>query len=157
MTQEDKKLLLKDLCTRSPYGLICSIYRIDDWNVGWKDEKLTGYFMIGTEYEFYFGESPISIDNIFKIKPYLCPMSSMTEEEKNEFDDLWEQEWEEAIDAADIDYSEHSEYSENAERLVIKASYKVIEWLCVHHIDYRGLIEKGLAIRVTPENNPYKE
>ena len=85
MTQEDKELLLKDLCVRSPYGLICSIYRIDDCNVGWRDEKLTGYFMIGTEYEFYFGESPISIDNIFKIKPYLRPLSSMTEVEKLDY------------------------------------------------------------------------
>ena len=41
--------------------------------------------MIGTEYEFYFGESPISIDNIFKIKPYLRPLSSMTEEERKYF------------------------------------------------------------------------
>lgn len=85
MEENLKQLLLKDLCARSLYGLICSIYRIDDCNVGWRDEKLTGYFMIGTEYEFYFGESPISIDNIFKIKPYLRPLSSMTEEERKYF------------------------------------------------------------------------
>jgi len=32
-----------------------------------------------------------------------------------------------------------------------------IDWLNAHHFDYRGLIEKGLAIAVTEENNPYKE
>ena len=88
MTQEDKDLLLKDLCERLPYRIICSIYRIDDWGVGWRDEKLTGYFYNGIAYEFYFGKSPISIDDISKIKPYLRSMSSMTEEERKEVENL---------------------------------------------------------------------
>lgn len=32
-----------------------------------------------------------------------------------------------------------------------------IDQLNAHHFDYRGLIEKGLAIAITEENNPYKE
>ena len=128
MTQEDKELLQKDLCARSPYGLICSIYRIDDCNVGWRDEKLTGYFMIGTEYEFYFGESPISIDNIFKIKPYLRPLSSMTEVEK--------------LDYTSID---NRAYCCPQDFAHIPATDR-IDWLNKHHFDYRGLIKKGLAM-----------
>lgn len=48
MNKQDKELLLQDLCVRLPYGLICSIYRIDDYGVGWRDEKLSGYFYDGT-------------------------------------------------------------------------------------------------------------
>lgn len=153
MTQEDRQLLLQDLSARLFYG----VKVLDNSHKNYGMSKLINIGVDGS----------ILIDNeindiqyypiIDEVKPYLRSLSDLTEEEKNEFDDLWEQEWGEALDSADIDYSEHSEYSENAERLVIKASYKVIEWLCVHHIDYRGLIEKGLAIRVTPENNPYKE
>ena len=40
---------------------------------------------------------------------------------------------------------------------IVKTSKEVIDWLNSHHFDYRGLIERGLAIEVTEENNPYKE
>lgn len=118
MTQEDKDLLLKDLSARLPYGVICAIYRIDDWNVGWRDEKLTGYFYDGFAYEFYFGESPISIDNdISKIKPYLRPMESLTDEEEEEYEE------------------------------VIRGSFeKQLEFYLRNHLDFRGLILKGLAL-----------
>lgn len=124
MRKEDKELLLRYLCMALPYGLICSIYRIDDWSVGWRDEKLTGYFDNGTAYEFDFGESPISIDNdISKIKPYLRPMSSMTEEEKEEYNTFFNYDG--------VEYPE--EY---------------IDWLLKKHFDFLGLIPKGLAIEV---------
>lgn len=63
---------------------------------------------------------------------YLRPMSSMTEEEKKEvFSCISSKGWE------------------------VSASQE-IDWLNAHHFDYRGLIEKGLAIAVTEEKNPYK-
>lgn len=134
MTQEEKQLLIQDLCTRSPYGLICSIYRIDDWNVGWRDEKLSGYFYNGTSYEFYFGKTPISIDNdISKIKPYLRPMSSMTEEEKEEYLNIDNRSYSCPMDYAHIPATER------------------IDWLNAHHFDYRGLIEKGLALEASKD------
>ena len=127
MRTENKELLLiKELCARMPYKIVCSIYREDDFKVGWRNEKLTGYFFDGAMYEFYFGESPVSVDNVLKIKPYLRPMSSMTQEEKSEFLSL-----------------PMKGYSMN--------SY---DWLNAHHFDYRGLIEKGLAIS-TEDFNPY--
>ena len=61
-------------------------------------------------------------------KPYLRPMSSMTGEEKKEVEDL----------------------------NMNPFSSSVTDWLNAHHFDYRGLIEKDLAIAVTEENNPYK-
>lgn len=134
MTQEEKQLLIQDICTRSPYGLICSIYRIDDWNVGWRDEKLSGYFYNGTSYEFYFGKTPISIDNdISKIKPYLRPMSSMTEEEKEEYLNIDNRSYSCPMDYAHIPATER------------------IDWLNAHHFDYRGLIKKGLALEASKD------
>ena len=67
MTQEDKQLLLKDLCGRLPYGVICEIY----------NEKCAI-----TEKLLFGGISHFADDTI-GVKPYLRPMSSMTEEERS--------------------------------------------------------------------------
>ena len=67
-------------------------------------------------------------NDITEIKPYLRPMSSMT----------------------------HSEYDEYLRIKTHGKPFEVIDWFNAHHIDYRKLIEKGLAIAVTDENNPYK-
>lgn len=140
MNQKDKDLLLQDLCARLPFGVICSIYRIDDWNVGWRDEKLNGYFYNGSAYEFYFGESPISIDNdISKIKPYLRSMSSMTEEEKKEISVLLNYEF-----YIDDDYALVAEDDRHRIRLDLIQIY--IDWLDANKFDYRGLIPMGLAL-----------
>ena len=84
MTQENKDLLLKDLCTRLNTNLVCSIYRVDDQGVGYRDEILSGYCKGDIWNEFYFGDNcGIGIDNVSKIKPYLFPLESMTEEQKS--------------------------------------------------------------------------
>ena len=67
-------------------------------------------------------------ESIEHCKPYLRSMSNMTEEEKEEFGRL----------------------------VSLFAFTEVNDWLNRNHFDYRGLIEKGLAIKVTPDNNPYK-
>lgn len=137
-TQKDKELLLQDLCSRSCHGVICSIYRVDDWGVGWRDEELTGYWRVGNTFEFYFGETPISIyDDIFKIKPYLRPMSSMTEDERNEIRDY-------------VIIDEYNRVISDNEGII-----KYINWLNRKMFDYRGLIPKGLAL-IAPEGM-YKE
>lgn len=135
MPQKYKELLLKDLSARSFYGVICSIYRIDDRNVGWRDEKLSGYFYDGTSYEFYFGKTPISIDNdISKIKPYLRPMSSMTDEEYKEYLNIDNRSYSCPIDYAHFPASER------------------IDWLNKKMFDYRTddegktMIDKGIAL-----------
>jgi len=127
MTLEDKELLLKDLSARLPYGIVI--------NTGDKDLKLDKQHQcIGVLYpedcsdEFnernnnasfyitisgcYYGE---------EIKPYLRPMSSMTEEEKKE---LWEL----------------------LKKLGMISDVKRLDWLVAHHFDIRNLIEKGLAL-----------
>ena len=125
MTQEDKELLLKDLCARLDTNLVCSIYKTDDEGAGYRDEILHGYCKGDIWYEFYFREDcSISIDNVSKIKPYLFPLSSITKKRLEEL----------------------SEYID------IKNAYVAVELLNSHHIDYRGLIEKGLAIDATGLN-----
>ena len=125
MTQEDKELLLKDLCARLDTNLVCSIYRTDDEGAGYRDEILHGYCKGDIWYEFYFREDcSISIDNVSKIKPYLFPLSSITKKTLEEL-------------SAYID---------------IKNAYVAVEFFNSHHIDYRGLIEKGLAIDATGLN-----
>ena len=129
MTQENKELLLKELCARLNTKLVCSIYRTDDQGIGYRNEILYGYCNIEGWDEFYFGEDcGISINDISKIKPYLFPLSSMTDEEKLMYEGLM-------IGTDNISYM-----------------LDVIDWLNSHHFDYRGLIEKGLAIDATGLN-----
>ena len=128
MTQ-DKELLLKDLCARLNTNLVCSIYRIDDQGIGYRNEILYGYCNIDRWNEFYFGEDcGISIDDVSKIKPYLFPLSSMTEEEKLMYEGLM-------IGTDNISYM-----------------LDVVDWLNAHHFDYRGLIDKSLALDATGLN-----
>ena len=121
MTQEDKELLLKDLCARLPYGVIVQYDDYFDKDYPRKPKILTFTFLEACSKEM----------DKWNPKPYLRPMSSMTEEE-----------------AQDMPLSE---------ALHSSCYVGVIDWLNEHHFDYRGLIEKGLAIEVTEENNPYKD
>lgn len=131
MTKENKELLLKDLCGRLPYEVILLsqngkvIYQTDG----------------NTAAELLVEEG---------WKPYLRPMSSMTEEEFAEY--------EKANDLDTLDSSETLRENMKAKhRVRISKWYHGTDWLNAHHFDYRGLIERGLAIAVTEENNPYKE
>lgn len=122
MTQEDKELLLKDLSSRLPYGVICDCLHDYHTKASAIDaEDLTVYYPYCDEWE-----------SIEHCKPYLRSMSDMTEKEMNE-------------------YKHFVALSGNP-----VGSANFIDWLNQHHFDYRGLIEKGLAIAVTPDNNPYK-
>jgi len=137
MTQEDKQLLLKDLCARLLYEVIVDYkeneYEIPHWKITTIYPDTFGGW-IG--YDRRVGAGSESGSRPFKIgevKPYLRPMSSMTEEEKEEYHSLCDSYYDIYFD-----------------------TYQSIDWFNAHHFDYRGLIEKGLAIEVTEENNPYK-
>ena len=121
-------MLIKDLCARLNTKLVCAIYRTDDQGIGYRNEILYGYCNIDRWNEFYFGEDcGISIDDVSKIKPYLFPMSSMTEEQKQE------------------EYKICKYYINGYES-------NLIDFYNKNHLDYRGLIEKGLAIDATVLN-----
>lgn len=134
MTQEDKELLLKDLCARLPYGVICHYDTIVPM-VG----KVKSYgrlynisfFDIKPCFQFHCNRDVFDFDNV---KPYLFPLSSMTEEQKDEYHDN--------CNAGLNRWGEEVYYD----------SDESIDWLNAHHIDYRGLIPKGLAIDATGLN-----
>ena len=123
MTQENsKQLLLKDLCARLPYKIKISIPEL--FTNKEQVETLNEIFK-GNDDLYRVNDSGILIENI---KPYLFPLSSMTEEEKLMYEGLM-------IGTDNISYM-----------------LDVIDWLNSHHFDYRGLIEKGLAIDATGLN-----
>jgi hypothetical protein len=135
ITQEDKELLLKDLCARLPYGVMCQV------GDGAADGKLVeidiSKEVVKFDVDYYL---KAHIDNI---KPYLRPMSSMTIEER--------QDWIKYC-KADYDCEFQPEPTFDFESCILS-----INWLNKNHFDYRDLIQKSLAIEVTEENNPYKE
>lgn len=130
---KSENILLIDLSARLRHGVICSVFRTDDAGVGWRNEKLTGYFETSYSYEFYFGEDAISIDNVDKIKPYLRLLSSITEEELEELNTLTYHNIC-VQDNALCGYICGIELED------------VFDWLNAHHFDYRGLIKMGLAL-----------
>ena len=135
MEQEDKDLLLTDLCGRLPYGLKLQNINDKDSIVQLRSINLDNYCY---EIQFYtYQGKALTICNVSKLfrfgkilryKPYLFPMSSMTEEQYKTYCEL--------------------EHSGNMEHL----SLPLLEWLNKNHFDYRGLIEKGLAIDATNLN-----
>ena len=144
MTQEEKQLLFKDLSARFPYGVICTVWFKD--SEGWKNEdmKLSGLFNDSSQ-QFFTNTNGSAYSDEFI--PYLRPMSSMTEEEKEEIEVFIFNEW----------YQEDSCKIDNEGWIEILANYDVsgidpcfcsdyVDWLNAHHFDYRGLIEKGLAL-----------
>jgi len=117
MTQEEKDLLLKDLCARLPYGVkvFDDMGRTYTLNVG------NAYFI-----DLIYGDGDY-VEPPFK--PYLRPMSSMTEEEELGFI---------AIGDVVLHYTE--------KKHICILSLEQMDWLNAHHFDYRGLIDKGLAL-----------
>ena len=128
MKPEDKELLLKDLCARLPYGVKFAynknIYIAKGIDLIITDEGDWEYSVTAKDI------APIEIDFI---KPYLFPLSSMTEEQKMF---LRCQNWCIAINTSGT----------------VETTIEGFDWLNKNHFDYRGLIEKGLAIDATGLN-----
>lgn len=132
MTQEDKDILLKDLCARLPY------------RVKFQSENIETVLFVDTSDD----EVWINGTCIDDFKPYLRPMSSMTEEEKKEFIHYAGYEVEESVNGRHYEYY-LKDYVGTPETPI--CNYDAIDWLNAHHFDYRGLIEKDLALEA-PEN-----
>ena len=121
MTREDKELLLKDLCARLPYGVKVESVFI---NPDTKEHKPCGI-------EVFNATSIMMIsDGLGEFKPYLFPLSSMTEEQKKE------QEAHFTCIKHDMSFS----------------ICRYMEWCYKNHLDINGLLSKGLAIDATGLN-----
>ena len=128
MTQEDKELLFKDLCARLPYNVICQVEFKEGGKYNSKVMLLSGIF---TDKAYFTTKGGSIYSNEYK--PYLFPLSSITEEQKIF---LRQQKWCIAISTSGT----------------IETTIEGIDWLNKNHFDYRGLIEKGLAIDATGLN-----
>ena len=128
MKQEDKKLLLKYLCMALPYKVKVCLYEKE------------ACILLGIDgYEVYLDVDSDSF-RIESIKPYLRPMSSMTEEEKEEFDNFC------VID--ELVWEGKTEIGYKNQAIIMSVA---INWLLKKHFDFMDLIPKGLAIEVTEE------
>lgn len=126
-----------DFCARLPYGVKGIVVHYDDVTresidvIGeikgiTNQHKLEFHYLDGT---YGFNRFPIE-----DFKPYLRPMSSMTKEEEKEFNKQ---------------IYKAKPYSDGKSYNVYEVTGLNIDWLNAHHFDYRGLIEKGLAIEAT--------
>ena len=159
MAQEDKEILLKDLCARLPYGVIgqCEIdasydtsfdtipqtHKFDAEVYGLLEEGLlfvTPLIEDQDVQELANEEVADGVD-ILDFKPYLFPLSSMTEEQKREYNSL-----------RDLVPTHQCEVGNLMDDMELFDNWSSIDYLSAHHFDYRGLIEKGLAIDATGLN-----
>lgn len=141
MTQEDKDLLLKDLSARLPYGVKGQakgmIKFFADEEVSEESWTLTS---INVQLNTFGADTQTGIPlfnrrtGICNFKPYLFPMSSMTEEQRDEYQNT--------CNVGLNRWGDESYY----------ATDESIDWLNKNHFDYRGLIEKGLALDATGLN-----
>lgn len=124
MKQEEKDLLLKDLCARLPYGVKVlyenKVFSVDNISAIYEEVKLD----IPDNYTL----------NIAEVKPYLFPILAMTEEQCEELYNISE-----------------TRITFTPDRM-IEVYKNTIEWFLKNHIDYNGLIGKGLAIDATEKN-----
>ena len=120
MTQEDKELLLKDLCARLPYKVYAQIQ--DEY--GGHTSAIESIDIDGFVKDFEG-----TLTEIENIKPYLFSLSSMTDEQEEEYNDL---------NCYELGCFPHIE--------------EALDYLIKNHFDYRGLIEEGLALDATGLN-----
>lgn len=123
MTQEEKKLIEVELATRSQYGVICAVKPVAPFHeleFG-GEHKIKNIFIIGDNDFTNFSFGAYQVHGVENIKPYLRPLSSMTMEEQREYISI-------------------------GRRMSPDNPSILADWLNAHHFDYRGLIEKGLAL-----------
>ena len=145
MTQEDKELLLKDLCARLPYKPIVHIDDCGIWDLLGIDHddsaELRDRVIVwhGKNYPLSKNSFPI-----INCKPYLFPLSSMTEEQYKYISYNFGRDG--------LDYIKYGTCDFYSSTLNIEDIYELVDWLNKNQFDYRGLIEKGLAIDATGLN-----
>ena len=143
MTQEDKMLLIKDLSARLPYAVIVEHTR------GFRGtlHDLTAVHLYNEDdikdidcgIHFFGDEDWFSVECF---KPYLFPLSSMTEKQNDSWRDAW---FPDLMTSADFN-------SPESEKYLVLSHAKSLQWLYENHFDVNGLIEKGLALDATELN-----
>ncbi len=135
MLKEETLLLYKDLCGRTTYGTKVKhdngIFTFDNnhCGIGMIDIETSPKIILGG---CYYGDN---------IKPYLFPLSSMTEQQKEEY-----------LFIVDYISPDDSDNLAEGEFIYVDLITELIYFYNRHHLDYRGLIPKGLALDATGLN-----
>lgn len=146
MTQENsKQLLLKDLAARLPYGVKIELTW---WVMG------EGTCINTTLEPDHIEQLLNDEDGDTEIKPYLRPMSSITEEEFTKLKEYGRLEYDN-LDLVSFQNCTYKMLDFYLNGVPSGAVIRVFDWLNKYHFDYRDLIEMCLAIDVTKVNNPY--
>lgn len=124
MTQEEKDLLLKDLCSRLPYGVMLETDNVFP-------QKLEGIAFDKDTFLISVSDGAFTLDWM-TCRPYLFPLSSMTKEQMEEYAHI-------LVMSGNLDYSQ-------------LLGMTVEDWFNKNHFDFRGLIPKGLAKDATGLN-----
>ena len=145
MEKYDKEILLCDLCSRLPYGtkVLCTeistkkVYKLEGVCVYYRDVPIV-----------HLRDQDQGLINmpIMYIRPYLFPLSSITEEQKNQLKEIWDADMNKALDYAISGKEGLSDLFQ------LSAAKKVINWFIKKHFDFQGLIPKELAIDATNLN-----
>lgn len=125
------ELLTLSLCELLPHKTICKDCETDF--VGVLGQVDVGFGIVGIK-----GTNTSMVGRIPYCKPYLFPLSSMTEEQKKEYN-----RWKHEIPVC------RYEYGEVVEEIELYDSPESVAYLIENHFDYYGLIPKGLAIEAT--------
>lgn len=145
MKQEDKELLLQDLCSRLPYGVILNCCD----SIGEKLTSIDENGLINHDYD------------IDEVKPYLFPMSSMTEEQKEDLlihilgkkdCNLFQVLPDGSIDSTDTKRQKFEYFNFRWVNFDSETTSAYIDWCNKNHIDFRNLISKNLALDATGLN-----
>ena len=141
MTQEDKDLVLKDLCARLPYGVWAEAKLITSASsTSWLVDALLIHSFKRGRFDFY--------------KPYIFPLSSVTEEQAIELFNIFGISLVDSVGANYIKVNEVTGitfFFQNGFDVETHLD-KLINWLNKNHFDWRGLIPKGLANDATGLN-----
>lgn len=148
MTQEDKELLLKDLSSRLPYGVIVDI----KYN---KEHGSSDRLRICNEGSLKLNTDLIGlyIEEEIHLKPYLRPMSSMTEKEFEKLKEYSGLKYEQ-LDLASFQNGTYKCLDFYLSEVPSYVVILVFDWLNTHHFDYRDLIPKGLALEMPKDMYP---
>ena len=146
MRKEEKEILIKDLCARLPYalyvehiptGVMGSLHEMRVYPC-YKGDDIDDYICL---IDFFEDEKYIDIKDI---KPFLFPLSSMTEEQKEEYQGI--------VNYISVDDTDN--WAEGEFIYVDRCNNfeSLLHFYNKHHLDYRGLIPLGLAKDATGKN-----
>lgn len=143
MTEEQRQLLIKDLCGRLPYGV--NILHVKDGIIGVL--STINIYVEGREQKLkcsipFFGEDNVPIE---EFKPYLFPLSSMTNEQMDKIEEILIGHNPYIV----FDFLTYGDIVFHQANVSVKAFAELMQLFDKEMLDYRGLIEQGLAIDAT--------